>query len=57
MVLWRLMAPVKGNAREVRQKWVGGWVSTLLQAKGREDGMEGCRGETRKGDNICNVNK
>jgi hypothetical protein len=36
---------------------VGGWVSTLLQAKGREDGMEGCRGETRNGDKICNVNK
>lgn len=31
---------------------VGGWGSTLLEAKGKGDGMEGCRGESGKGDNI-----
>jgi hypothetical protein len=24
-----------GDAREVRQKWVGGWRSNLLEVKGR----------------------
>ena len=49
--LWRLDAPEKGDARGVR--WVGGWESTLLEVKGRGDGVGGLwKGGTRKGDNI-----
>lgn len=32
LVLRRLNAPVYGNARTVRQEWVGGWGSTLIEA-------------------------
>jgi hypothetical protein len=39
LVLWKLNAPVKEDARRVRQEWVGGWGHTLLQAKGRGDGI------------------
>jgi hypothetical protein len=35
LVLWRLDTPEKRDAIEVRQKWVGGWGNTLLEAKGR----------------------
>lgn len=31
---------------------MSGWRGTLLEAKGRGDGMGVCGGETRKGDNI-----
>ena len=48
MVLWRLVVPGKGDAREVRQEWVGEWRCTLLEAKGRGDRMGVCRGETGK---------
>jgi hypothetical protein len=49
--LWRLDAPEKGDARRVR--WMGGWESTLLEVKGRGDGVGGLwKGGTRKGDNI-----
>ena len=37
MVLWRLVAPKKGDAGRVRMEWVGGRVSTFLEAKGRDD--------------------
>jgi hypothetical protein len=36
----------------VRQEWLGGWKSTIIEAKGRGNGMGGFRGETGKGDNI-----
>jgi hypothetical protein len=36
LVLWRLDAPEKGDARGVRREWVGEWGSTLLEAKGME---------------------
>ena len=39
LVLWRLDAPGKGIAREVRQGWVSRWGSTLLEAKGRRNGV------------------
>jgi hypothetical protein len=33
-----------------RRGWVGGWVSTLIEAGGMGgNGIGGCRGETRKG--------
>jgi hypothetical protein len=32
LVLWRLDASVYKNARAVRQDWVGGWGSTLIEA-------------------------
>ena len=34
MVLWRLDAPSKGDARVVRQEWVSEWRSTLIDTKG-----------------------
>jgi hypothetical protein len=36
LVLWKLNAPEKRDARGVRQEWGGG---TLLETKGREDGV------------------
>ena len=39
LVLWRL--PVKGNARALKQEWVGGWGSTLVEEKGRYEGIGG----------------
>jgi hypothetical protein len=35
LVLWRFVAPVKGDAKVVRQEWVCGWVNILIEAKGR----------------------
>ena len=35
LVLWRLVAPEKGEARGVRQDWMSGSMSTLIEAKGR----------------------
>jgi hypothetical protein len=32
LVLWRLDAPVLGDARVVRWEWEGGWVSTLIES-------------------------
>jgi hypothetical protein len=41
LVLWRLDAPEKGDARGVRWEGVRGWVgrleNTLLEAKGRAE--------------------
>ena len=34
LVLWRLDALEKGDARGVKQEWVGEWGSTILEAKG-----------------------
>jgi hypothetical protein len=33
LVLWRLDAPEKGDAREVMWEWVGGLGSTFLEVK------------------------
>lgn len=52
MVLWRLVAPAKGDASVVRQEWMGWWGSTLLKAKGRGDGTGVYGGKTGKVDNI-----
>ena len=41
MVLWRLDAPEKGDARGVMWEQVGEWVSTLLEAKERARGRVG----------------
>jgi hypothetical protein len=30
-----MKSPEKGDARGMRQEWVDGWGSTLLEAKGR----------------------
>ena len=30
LVLWRLNAPVQGNARAVRQEWVGGGLGKCI---------------------------
>jgi hypothetical protein len=51
-VLWRLYVPEKGDARGVRWEWVCGWGSTLLEVKGRRDGVKNSGKGTRKGDNI-----
>lgn len=50
LVLWRLVAPAKGDSRGVRQEWVGGWESNLLEAKGR--GMRWGFAEGRLGKGI-----
>ena len=39
LFLWRLVAPVYGDVREVKQEWVCVCGSTLIEAKGSEDGM------------------
>jgi hypothetical protein len=36
--LWRFDAPAQGDDEGVGQESVGGWGSTLIEAKGREDG-------------------
>jgi hypothetical protein len=35
LVLWRHAAPEKWDDGEVRQEWVDGWRSTLLEEKER----------------------
>ena len=41
MVLWRFDAPVWRNAGAMGQEWVGGWRSTLIQAKGSGETVDG----------------
>ena len=50
LVLWRLDASEKRDARGVRWEWLGGWGSTLLEAKRRRWEVHG--GKTGKGDNM-----
>lgn len=38
MVLWSLDAPAGDAKVTVRWEWVGGWRSTLIEAKGGWDG-------------------
>jgi len=45
--------PVQGGRREL----VGGWGSTLMEAEGKGMRRRVSGGETRKGDNIWNINK
>ena len=49
MVLWILDAPEKQDARGVSWGWVGRWVSTLLEEKGKGVRWRVVGGETRKG--------
>jgi hypothetical protein len=49
LVLWRLNDPGQGNARLLRQEWVGGWGSTLIEAEGRKEEMGASGGEAGKG--------
>jgi hypothetical protein len=44
------------NSRPGRQERVLGWVSSLIEAGRRGHGIEVCRGETWKEDNIRNTN-
>jgi len=39
-----------GYARVVSQECVDGWRSTILEAKGREDGMRGLQRGDREGE-------
>jgi hypothetical protein len=41
-----------GDARVVRQEWVGRWRSTLIEVKGWGDGMMGLWRGDWEGDNI-----
>ena len=47
LVLWMLDAPAYGNARALRQEWVGGWGSTLIEAGERGWGF--AEGKLEKG--------
>ena len=38
LVLWRLDDPGSGNARALKQVWVGRWESTLIEAGGGGSG-------------------
>ena len=49
MVLWRLDAPVKGKAKAVRQEWVGGWRSPLIEAAERGNGIGGLQRGNQEG--------
>ena len=49
LVLWRLVAPANGDAREVRHEWVGGWGSILLEANGSSDGVGVAEGRPGRG--------
>ena len=49
LVLWRLTDLTWGNARTLRQEWVGGWGSILTEAGGGQRGWGICGGETGKG--------
>ena len=40
LVLWRLIVPVKEEARGVRPEWVGICRVTLLESKGKGGGMQ-----------------
>jgi hypothetical protein len=44
LVLWRLDASVKGDARVVRQEWVSWWQSTLIEAGGVTEAYRGGMG-------------
>jgi hypothetical protein len=52
LVLWKLEESEKGNARGVRQEWVGGLGTNFFEAKGRGYKTRVPRGEIGKGDNI-----
>jgi hypothetical protein len=41
LILWRLDASTWGNARAGRWEWGGGCGSTLIEARGRGDGIGG----------------
>jgi hypothetical protein len=57
LVLWKLDASEKWEAREMRQYWVcgweGGWVSILIEAKGIGDEVGGSwRGDKEGGQHL-----
>jgi hypothetical protein len=57
LVLWRFDAPAYGDARVVRPERLGGWGSTLIEAKGGGEetdvvGWEACGGVNRRWDII-----
>jgi len=49
MALWRLVASVKEDAKEVRQELVAGWWSILLRTKGRGIGCAFVEKKSEKG--------
>ena len=52
MVLWQFDVPAQEDAETVGQERVGGWWSTLIEAKRRKErtgvGLEVCGGIIRK---------
>jgi hypothetical protein len=52
LVLWRLEAPEKGDARGVGQEWEDGWRSTLLETKRRGEGESLWRGDWEGGQHL-----
>jgi hypothetical protein len=46
-------APVQGNAWTERQKWVGGWISILVESRVGEEGIGGFqRGDLERGKHL-----
>jgi hypothetical protein len=52
LVLWKFDTPENQDTRGVRQKWVGRWGSTLLEAKWTRGRVRVHGGDPREGNNI-----
>jgi hypothetical protein len=57
LVLWRIDATEKADARGERWKWVGGWDSNLLEAKWSEERIGVHERGTMKEGSIWTANK
>lgn len=50
LYLWRLDAPLCGDARVLREEWVSGWRNTHIEAKEREGEDRGSDGAFVEGE-------
>jgi hypothetical protein len=49
LVLWRVVAIMKGDAGRVSREWMGVWGSTFIEAKGRRMGEGFAEGRLERG--------